>query len=143
MSKAIPDGYHTITPGAELRDAARAVEFFERAFGAEVRVRFAAPDGTLLHCEVQIGDSRFMFGEAPGEPRPLQAMLYVEDCDAVIARAIAAGATEIDPAKDQFYGDRNGRVRDPFGDVWVIATHKEDVSEEEMARRFRAMSEAR
>lgn len=135
----IPEGYHTLTPSAAVHGCDKAVEFYKRAFGAEEKTRFNGTDGKILHCELKIGDSIFMMGEAVGmPPHSLHAMLYVEDCDAVFEQALEAGATAQERPTDQFYGDRTGRVLDPFGNVWYIATHKEDVSEEEMRRRWKA-----
>jgi PhnB protein len=139
--KAIPDGYHSITPGMSLRGCDQAIEFYKRAFGAEQRLCLRGPDGKVAHCEIKIGDSVVMFGEASEQhpPHPLHAMLYVQDCDAVFQRAVAAGATVKAPVADQFYGDRAGRIADPFGNEWWIATHKEDVSPDEMERRMKTM----
>jgi len=143
-TKPIPAGFHTLTPGCAVRNSAQAIEFYKRVFGARERSRFAAPDGTVVHAELEIGDSVFMLGEPVKTPaHPMRLMLYVDDCDAVYKRAVGSGATVKEPLADQFWGDRAGRVQDPFGNEWYIATHKEDVSEAEMQRRFRdAMSAA-
>ena len=148
--KAIPDGYHTATPCLIIKGSVAALEFYRKAFGAEVLFSMPAPDGTIAHAEFRIGNSIFMMGEEkpeqgyigarPGQPTPIQVMLYVEKVDDVWKRAIAAGAREIRPLKNQFYGDRNGTLADPSGHVWTIATHVEDVSPEEMDRRVKAES---
>src|SRR5262245_61064776 len=147
--KPIPDGYHTATPFLVIKDTARALEYYRKAFGAEVVVRMPAPDGTLVHAEIRLGNSMIMMGEEqpgmgfiapqPGAPRPpIGLMLYVEKVDEIFRRALEAGGRELRPIKDQFYGDRSGTLLDPFGHVWTIATHVEDVSPEEMDRRFKA-----
>ena len=147
--KAIPDGYHTVTPYFTVRDAAAALEFYKMAFGAVELMRFDTPGGGVAHAEVQIGDSKLMFGDECPEfgnksPQTLGGTagglcLYVADCDAVFEKALAAGATVMKPMADQFYGDRSGTVIDPFGHAWTIATHKEDVSVEEMHARMAAL----
>jgi PhnB protein len=141
-----PDGYHTATPYLIIKDAASAIEFYKKAFDATEVERIADPDGKVRHGEIRIGDSMFMItDESPEYPEwlgplsrggtPVHIYLYVEDVDEVFKRAIAAGARELLPVQDQFYGDRWGGVTDPFGHVWYIATHKEDVSPEEIVRR--------
>jgi PhnB protein len=147
--KPIPDGYHTLTPYFTVRNGAAALEFYKRAFGAVEVMRFEMPGGGIAHAEIQIGDSRLMFGDENPDfgnksPQSLGGTpgglcLYVSDCDAVFAKALAAGATVMKPMADQFYGDRSGTVIDPFGHAWTIATHKEDVSVEEMQARMAAM----
>jgi PhnB protein len=147
--KPIPDGYHTVTPYLTVKDAAGAIDFYKKAFGAEEVMRFAGPDGRVAHAEVKIGDSRVMLGdECPvmGARSPLSIggtpvgiLLYVKDVDAQSQKAIAAGATVVRPVQDQFYGDRSGTFEDPFGHKWTIATHKEDVSMEEMRKRMEAI----
>jgi PhnB protein len=147
--KPIPDGYHTVTPYITVSDGAAALEFYEKALGATVVMRFDTPDGRVAHAEIQIGDSKVMLGgECPvmGNKSPLSLggttgglCVYVEDCDALFDRAVAAGATVMKPVTDQFYGDRSGTVIDPFGHAWTIATHKEDVSIPEMKRRMAAL----
>ncbi len=137
--KPIPDGYHSITPYGSLRDCDKAIDFMVRAFGAKERYRMPGPDGKVAHCELQIGDSIIMMGEAHGEPKPMSLMLYVTDCDATFQRAVDAGAEVTEPVQDKFYGDRNGRLRDPFGNEWYVGTHVEDVSEEEMDRRWKTV----
>jgi PhnB protein len=137
--KPIPDGFHTLTPACALKDCARAIDFYKKAFAAKEHTRFDAPDGTVMHAELQIGDSIFMVGEASKTPvYTMRLMMYVQNCDAVFKRAVETGATAKEPPADQFYGDRMGRVQDPFGNEWLIATHKEDVSPEEMQRRIKA-----
>jgi PhnB protein len=150
MVPHIPHGYHSVTPYLLVRDAAKALAFYHDAFGADEVMRFEGPPGRIAHAEVKIGDSHVMLAdENPGEgfvgPQTLggagvSLMLYVEDVDATFARAIAAGATERRPVADQFYGDRLGTLTDPFGHIWSIATHREDVSVEEAKRRMQAMS---
>lgn len=143
--KHIPDGYHNVTPYLVVRGGARALDYYSKAFGAQERFRMDGPNGTIGHAEIQIGDSIVMLADenpafnasAPekGKAPPVQLMIYVEDVDATFKRAIEAGATEVQPVKDQFYGDRSGTITDPFGHCWTLATHVEDVAPEEMARR--------
>jgi PhnB protein len=146
--KPIPEGYHTATPYLIVKDAARAIEFYKKAFGATELMRMPGPGGKIGHAEIKIGDSPIMLAdEVPGmgfrSPEslggsPISILLYVEDVDVVFSEALAAGAKEQRPVADQFYGDRTGGVTDPFGHVWYIATHKEDVSPEEMKKRAAA-----
>ena len=134
--KPIPEGYHAVTPFLVLKDAHRAIEFYKRAFGAEERFRMPTPDGKVAHAELQIGDSVVMLSEAIQEPVTSASMyLYVPNVDAVCQRAVAAGAEAAMPPTDMFWGDRFGRVVDPFGVRWGIATHKEDLSPQEIDRR--------
>jgi PhnB protein len=144
--KPIPEGYHTATPYLIIKDAAGAMEFYKKAFGATELERITDAEGKVRHGEIKIGDSPLMMtDETPEFPDWLSPLsrggsavhiyLYVEDVDAVFNQAIAAGAKELVPVKDQFYGDRSGGVTDPYGHVWYIATRKEDVSLEEMKRR--------
>ncbi len=138
--KKIPEGYSTVTPYLVVGDAAKLLDFVKAAFDAKELMRFAEPNGRISHAEVMIGDSHLMMGSSPAPGSETKAMLhlYVDDCDAWYKRAIAAGAkSEREPA-DQFYGDRTGGVRDPFGNFWYMATHIEDVSEAEMKRRMAA-----
>jgi PhnB protein len=146
MAKAIPDGYHTATPYLIVKGAAQAIEFYKNAFGAQELFRMAAPDdGSVGHAEIKIGDSIIMLADenpAMGYrgPRSLggaavSTMLYVEDVDDRFSRAVAAGAKVQRPLENQFYGDRSGTVEDPFGHVWTIATHVEDIPPEEMSKR--------
>jgi PhnB protein len=144
--KPVPDGYHTVTPYLIVREAAKALEFYAKAFGAKELFRLPGPDGKIMHAEMQVGDSPIMLADempamAYRSPQsyggtPVSIMLYVEDVDAFFNRSIAAGAKVQRPVVDQFYGDRSGTFEDPFGHVWTIATHKEDVSSEEMKKRF-------
>jgi PhnB protein len=133
----VPEGYHTVTPYLIVTGADRLLEFVRKAFDAEDRFRMDSEDGTIGHAEVRIGDSVVMFAEAnemwPAMPGVIH--LYVEDCDAVYERALAAGGASVQEMADQFYGDRSGGVRDPSGNIWWITTHVEDVEPEEMAQR--------
>src|SRR5688572_5689485 len=143
--KPVPEGYHTATPYLIVKGAAAALDYYKKAFGAVEVMRHAAPDGKIGHAEIRIGDSVIMLadeypemghrGPQPGGGAPVFVMLYVDDADALWRKAIAAGAKELQPLKDQFYGDRSGSLVDPFGHTWTIATHVEDVSPEEMKRR--------
>ena len=132
MVHHIPAGYHSVTPYLMVRDATKALAFYRDAFGAEELMRFEGPPGRIAHAEVKIGDSHVMLA--------VSLMVYVQDVDATFARAVAAGATARRPVADQFYGDRVGTLADPFGHVWSIATHREDVPPEEMERRMKSMS---
>ncbi len=148
-TKYIPDGYHTATPYLIVNGAARALEFYKHVFGATELIRMPAPGGKVGHAEIRIGDSNLMLADEFPEmdargPQaiggtPVSLMLYFEDCDAVIARAVASGAKVLRPVRDQFYGDRSGTVLDPFGHKWTIATHKEDLSAEELQKRAAAL----
>lgn len=142
----VPEGFHTVTPYVMVKGAAAAIKFYERAFGAEEIFRWADPDGSIRHAEVVIGDSPIMltdeapeFGmsgpQTPGGS-PVHMFLYVEDVDAVFDRAIAGGATELMPVEDSQDGDRRGGVTDPFGHVWYIATHIENISREDLQKRY-------
>ncbi len=148
--KPIPEGFHAVTPYIGVRDAARAIDFYKKAFGAtELPGRLADASGKILHAEIRIGDSTIMLAEESLEwgnhsPQSLggssvRLALYVEDVDALASRALSAGAKLLSPVEDQFYGDRSGRLEDPFGHVWIIGTHKEDVSPEEIEKRTKAM----
>lgn len=138
--KAIPEGYHALTPGMNVKGADKAIEFYKKVFGAEEKMKMAAPDGTVMHCEMKIGDSIFMIGESIRmEPHAMHCMIYVKDCDATFKKAIDAGATEKAPLADMFWGDRAGRVADAWGNTWYIATHKEDVPQAELEKRAMAM----
>lgn len=148
-TKHIPEGYHSVTPYLHMSDAARAIEFYKEVFGATEVLRIDAPGGKIGHAELKIGDSHVMLAdECPDtgvrSPQSLGGtavglLLYVEDVDAVAERAIAAGAKLKCPIEDQFYGDRMGKLEDPFGHSWAIATHTEDVSPEELQKRAAAM----
>ncbi len=143
--KPIPEGYHTATPYLIVNDAALAIEFYKEAFGATELLRMAKPDGKIGHAEIRIGDSTIMLADEFPEmgarsPQsfggsPVSIFLYVENVDAVFAQTVAAGAVVQRPVADQFYGDRMGGVKDPFGHAWYIATHTEEVSPEEMRKR--------
>ncbi len=142
--RPIPEGYHTVTPYLIAADAHRLLEFLEKAFDAKVLFRSLRETGEVGHAELQIGDSRLMLsGSQPQWPAmPCAIYLYVENCDALYAQAIAAGAKAIQEPADMFYGDRHGGVTDPVGNQWWIATHIEDVSHEELARREKARRQA-
>lgn len=145
VSKPIPDGYHSVTPYLIVKGASRAIDFYKQAFGATELLRMDGPDGTIGHAEIKIGDSPVMLADEHPEmgfrsPQTLggpglSLMIYVEKVDEVFPRAIAAGAKELRPVQDQFYGDRSGILEDPFGHIWTISTHVEDVPEDEMLRR--------
>ena len=142
----IPEGYHTATPYLIVRGAAGAIEFYKKAFGAVELLRLADASGRVGHAEIRIGDSTIMLGDEFPEmgarsPKalggsPVGLCRYVADADAVFNTAVAAGAQVKRPMKDQFYGDRSGTVEDPFGHLWTVGTHKEDVPPEEIQRRF-------
>jgi PhnB protein len=146
--RPVPEGYHTVTPYLCVKGAAQALEFYKKAFGATELMRIAQPDGRVGHAEIQIGDSHIMLADEFPEhghrsPQsiggsPVGIHLFVEDVDATTKQAIAAGAKVLRPVADQFYGDRLGMVADPFGHIWSIATHKEDLSPEEIQRRAAA-----
>jgi uncharacterized glyoxalase superfamily protein PhnB len=141
--KAKPEGYHSITPYLVVDGAAKVIDFLQEAFDAEEIERFPAPGDLIGHAELRIGDSVVMLGDARGEHKPMQAMLYlyVDDVDAMYQRAVAAGAASVQVPTDQFYGDRSGGVRDPCGNLWWIATHIEDVPPAELKRRLQAAME--
>ena len=138
--KPIPEGYHTVTPYLTVQGAAKLIEFLKQAFEAREIERMTQPDGTIRHAEVRIGDSVVMMSEAGGErePMPSGIYLYVNDTDAVYKRALQVGATSLMEPADQFYGDRSAGVKDSSGNHWWIATHKEDVSAQELQRRAEA-----
>lgn len=144
MAKAIPDGFHTVTPGLTVKGAEKAIEFYKKAFGATEINRMKGPDGKIIHAEIKIGNSIvFLSDEMPGmcsSPQtlggsPVGLYVYVDDVDAMFNRAVSAGAQVKMPVADMFWGDRYGQVIDPFGHQWGLSTHKEDVSPEEMKRR--------
>jgi PhnB protein len=147
--KPIPDGYHTATPYLIVKGAADALEFYKQAFDATEMMRMPGPNGSVGHAEIKIGDSPIMMAdEVPAMgflgPQtlggtPVSLMLYVEDVDSQFQKAVAAGATVLKPLQDQFYGDRSGTLTDPFGHVWTLSTHKEDLTPEEIAQRMDAM----
>ncbi|HEY8204964.1 MAG TPA: VOC family protein [Pyrinomonadaceae bacterium] len=146
--KHIPEGYHSVTPYLIVRGGTAAIEFYSKAFGAVELFRFPTPDGKIGHAEIKIGDSPIMLAdEYPpmgyNSPQtvggsPVSLMIYVEDVDTVFNRAVEVGATVKEAVADKFYGDRNGTVVDPFGHIWHIATHKEDLSMEEMEQRAKS-----
>jgi PhnB protein len=151
-AKPIPDGFHSVTPYLIVKDAARAIAFYVKAFGAKELFRMNQPDGRVGHAELQIGDSRVMLADEFPEMQtqgpqsiggsPVTMHLYVEDVDATVARATAAGAKVTRPVADQFYGDRSGQLTDPFGHKWYVATHTEDVPPDELERRAKAAQQA-
>jgi PhnB protein len=141
----IPAGFHSVTAYLSIRDAGKALDFYKRAFGAKELLRMAGPDGKIGHAEIKLGDSRVMLADefpsmgflGPQSRGGTTVMLhlYVKDVDATVVKATAAGATIKRPIKDEFYGDRTGTIEDPFGHVWYVATHKEDLSPAEIRRR--------
>lgn len=139
-AKPIPDGYHSVTPYMTVPGVAKLIDFLKQAFEATEVERMTRPDGSVMHAEVRIGDSIVMMGEPTAEfpPMPAAIYLYVNDADDVYRRALQAGATSTSEPADMFYGDRQGGVKDPSGNQWWIATHKEDVSPEELRRRAEA-----
>ncbi len=155
ITKAKPtlEGFHTATPYLSIRNAAKAIQFYEKAFGAKELTRLAQPDGRIRHAEIKIGDASIMIAdEFLGRPelgglRSPQSLggtsvlvhVYVEDVDALSNQAVSAGAKALSPVEDQFYGDRRVRLADPFGHVWMFATRKEDVSSDEMRKRYEAL----
>ncbi len=139
--KPIPAGYHSVTPFLVVQGAAKVIDFVRQAFDAELVERIDGPGGAVMHAEVTIGDSRVMISDASAEfgPTPGTLYVYVPDADATYRKALQAGAQSLREPSDQFYGDRNAGVRDGAGNMWWIATHKEDVSAEELKRRMSAM----
>jgi len=143
--KPIPEGYHSVTPYLVIKGAVQALEFYKTAFGATELFRMEH-EGKIGHAEIKIGDSPIMLAdEHPDEGHvspttlggsPVGIMIYVDDVDRIFNQAIAAGGKEVKPLQDQFYGDRSGTLTDPFGHVWTVATHKEDVTPEEMDKRL-------
>ncbi len=150
MVQAIPAGYEGVTPYLIVRDAARMLDFYKKAFGATEVLRLPAPGGKIGHAEIKIGKGMVMLADESPEmghksPQsvggtPITLMFYVPDIDAQFAKALAAGAVVKHPLKDQFYGDRSGTLTDPSGHIWTIATHTEDVSPDEIDRRMKAMT---
>jgi PhnB protein len=146
--KPIPEGYHTITPYLAVDDAAAAIEYYKKAFGAKERGRMEAPGGKIGHAELEIGDSLVMLSDplpqfSTRPPKELggtsvSIFMYVEDVDAVVKQAVDAGATMTMEPEDQFWGDRLGQVTDPFGQEWLLSTHVEDLTPEEIAERGQA-----
>ena len=143
--KPIPDGYHSVTPYLSVRGASEAIGFYKKALGAKEVMRMPGPDGTIGHAEILIGNSRVMLadehpqmqfvGPATRGGTTVHLHVYVPDVDKLVARALTSGARLVRPVKDQFYGDRLGTIEDPFGHVWHLATHKEDLSKAEMKKR--------
>jgi PhnB protein len=151
--KPIPEGYHSITPYLFIKGAADAIDYYKNVFGAKERMRMPGPNGRIMHAELEIADSIVMLSDEnpqAGAPSPQTVggasnslHVYVENVDTVTRKAVDAGAKLIRPVRDEFYGDRTGTITDPFGQIWSIATHKEDVSPEEMKKRMtKAMSHA-
>lgn len=150
--KYIPKGFNTITPYLVIKGAAKAIDYYKDVFGATVLVRMDGPGGTVGHAELQIGDSRFMLadenlqmGNRSAESigaSPVSLYVYLPEVDKVVEKAVATGAKILKPVTDQFYGDRSGFLQDPFGHLWGIATHVEDVSDEEMKERMKKMMPA-
>jgi PhnB protein len=148
----IPEGYHSVTPYLAVDDGARAIEFYKKVFGATEVMRMNGPDGKVSHAEVKIGDSIVMLGTAPANsglrsPHSLNAstvsvFVYLEDVDSVFHKAVSAGAKEVQKPENMFWGDRYGRLTDPFGHSWSLATHIEDVTPEEMGRRAQEAAKA-
>lgn len=146
--KPIPEGYHSVTPYLIVKGAANAIEFYKQAFGATETLRMPQPDGRIGHAELRIGDSTIMLADEFPERNirgpeslggtPVMLHLYIDDVDTVAKRAVAAGAKEIRPVQNQFYGDRSGMFADPFGHQWNISTHVEDLSPEEIGKRAAA-----
>jgi len=146
-TKPIPDGYHSVTPYLVIKDAAKALEFYKEAFGAIEFVRMPSPDGKVMHAEIRIGDSLIMLADECPDFNALSPltlggtavsiMLYVDDVDSIVDRAVAGGARVTMPVADQFWGDRMGTIIDPFGHKWSVATHKEDVTPDEIKKRAR------
>ncbi len=148
--KPIPQGYNAVTPYLSVKGAAGAIAFYKKAFAAKEVMRMAAPGGTIGHAEIQIDDSRIMLSDEYPDmnfrgPRSfggtsVHIHLYVQDVDRVVKKAVAAGAKLLRPVTDQFYGDRSGSLEDPFGHVWHVATHKEDIPTKELKKRASAMA---
>lgn len=145
----IPEGYHSVTPYLVVAGSAAAIDFYRQAFGATELMRFPGPDGKVAHAEIRVGDSVIMladeapdwgaFGPKTVGGTPVTLMVYVPDVDAVVAQAVEAGAKLTRPVEDKFYGDRSGRIEDPFGHLWDVSTHVEDVAPDELQRRMAAM----
>lgn len=143
---AKPDHYHSVTPALIVQNGAAAIDFYKAAFHATELMRFPGPDGKVMHAELRIGDSTIMLcdefpdmdyrGPQSRGGTTVTLMIYVENCDAVFDRAVAAGATIVRPVENQFYGDRSGTIADPFGHIWTLSTHVEDVTPDEMTQRF-------
>jgi PhnB protein len=146
--KPIPEGFHAVTPYLIVKGGAQAIEFYKKAFGATELFRMPAPGGKIGHADLRIGNSPIMLADEhpeigavapPAGVHSVSFLIYVEDVDRMFAKALAAGGKQMRPVQDQFYGDRSGTLVDPFGHQWTIATHKEDLSPEEIGRRAQAM----
>lgn len=139
--RPIPKGYRSLTPSLSLDDSRAFIEFCKKVFGGSLRGGIMeGPDGKVMHCELEIGDSLLMLSDTQGEPpRPGNLVHYVKDVDKTFKKALKAGATILMPVENQFWGDRFGRLEDPFGNRWGIATHVEDVSAKEMKKRMASM----
>jgi len=156
MSKVnyIPEGYNTVTPYLVIKGAAKAIDYYKKVFGATVVVRMDGPNGTVGHAELKIGDSRIMLADenpkmgqghtsaATIGASPVSLYLYIPDVDSVVKRAVAEGAKILKPVEDQFYGDRSGFIQDPFGHLWGVATHVEDVAPKDLEERAKKMMPA-
>ena len=148
--KPIPEGYHSITPYLIIKGAAAAIDYYKKVFGAQERMRMDGPGGTIGHAELEIGDSVIMLADESPEmghrsPKtlggsPVSVVLYVENVDAVFKRGLDAGGKQVRPVENQFYGDRMGSLEDPFGHIWSVGTHVEDVTPAEMERRAAEMA---
>ena len=137
--KPVPQGFHAVTPALTQANAAQTIDFCKKAFGAKERMRMAGPGGKIMHAEILIGDSIIMLNDEMQEPaQPASLFLYVPDVDKTVAKAVKAGATVLMPPQDMFWGDRFGRIADPAGNKWGIATHREDVPPREMKKRAAA-----
>ena len=151
--KPVPDGYHTVTPYLACSDAAQAIAFYKKAFGAKELLRIPGPGGKIGHAELRIGDSRVMLADEYRDMDFLGPLsrggsavhlhIYMPNADKVVERAVEAGAKVVQPLEDKFYGDRTGSVQDPFGHVWLIATHVEDVPPRELRKRAEKMMKDR
>jgi PhnB protein len=147
--KAVPEGYHTVTPYLTCKSSAQAIDFYKSAFGAKEIMRMPSPDGKISHAEIQIGDSRVMLADefpgtcapTPGATSPIAIFLYLENVDSAFNRAVSAGAKVDMPLANQFWGDRFGKLTDPFGHKWALAQHVEDVAPDEMMRRQKEFAE--
>jgi PhnB protein len=150
--KHIPEGYNSITPYLVIKGAAEAIDYYKKVFGATEVMRMPDPSGRIGHAELKIGDSHIMLadenpdmgyrGPLTSGSSPVSLLLYVEDVDSIVENAVAAGAKILKPVQDQFYGDRSGFIQDPFGHLWGVATHKEDVSPQEMEERMKKITKA-
>lgn len=144
----IPEGYHSVTPYLSIKGAAAAIDFYKKVFGATELFRMPGPEGKIGHAEIKIGNSPIMLADEYPDMEflspntlggtPIGLMIYVDDVDTMFKNAISGGAKELKPLQNQFYGDRSGTLKDPFGHVWTVATHVEDVAPEEMERRAAA-----